>query len=260
MSEGAESVTRTPVIAGNWKMHKTSDEGAVFVAELAKMLGNVEGREVVIAPPFTGLYESVRASVGTSVSVAAQDVYWEAEGAFTGEVSPGMLSGLGVKAAIVGHSERRGYFGETDEDVARKVSALLSADLYPIMCVGEGEAEREAGRTEEVLARQVPAGLALVKAEDAAKVCVAYEPIWAIGTGRTATPAMAQEAICFVRGEVARALGTEAAAHVRILYGGSVSPDNIDALMAEDDIDGALVGGASLKVESFARIVGFQPV
>ncbi len=190
--------------------------------------------------------------------MAAQDVFWEWEGAYTGEVSATMLADLGVKAAIIGHSERRRYFGETDESVAKKVWAALEQSLMPIMCVGETEEERDAGLTEEVLSRQVPAGLASVRPEDAPNVSIAYEPVWAIGTGRTATPEVAQEAVAFVRAQVAAALDKEAAESVRILYGGSVSPHNIDELMSQRDIDGVLVGGASLQVESFARIVNFQ--
>jgi triosephosphate isomerase len=248
---------RTPLIAGNWKMFKTSAEGAAFVRELAKEVGAAEDREVVVAPPFTGLYEAVKAAQGSRIAVAAQDVFWEWEGAYTGEVSATMLADLGVKAAIIGHSERRRYFGETDESVAKKVWASLEQKLLPIMCVGENEDEREGGLTEEVLTRQVPAGLASVRSEDAPNIAIAYEPIWAIGTGRTATPAVAQEAIAFVRGQVAAALGKRAAESVRILYGGSVGPHNIDELMAQQDIDGALVGGASLQIESFVRIVDF---
>jgi triosephosphate isomerase (TIM) len=185
-------------------------------------------------------------------------VFWEGEGAYTGEVSATMLADLGVGAAIIGHSERRRYFDETDEGVAKKVWAALEKDLLPIMCVGETEEERDGGLTQEVLSRQVPAGLASVGPEDAAKVSLAYEPVWAIGTGRTATPAVAQEAIAFVRSQVASALGETSAQKVRILYGGSVGPHNIDELMAEPGIDGVLVGGASLQIESFARIVNFQ--
>jgi len=258
MSGQEREPARIPVIAGNWKMFKTSAEGAAFIQALAKELGEVRGRQVVVAPPFTGLSEAVKAAAGSSLAIAAQDVFWEWEGAYTGEVSATMLADLGVTAAIVGHSERRRYFAETDETVAKKVWAVLEKGLMPIMCVGENEEEREAGLTEEVLTRQVPAGLGSVRAEDCGRVCIAYEPIWAIGTGHTATPAVAQEAIALVRHEVGRALGRQAADSVRILYGGSVSPHNIDELMAEPDIDGALVGGASLQVESFVRIVDFQ--
>jgi triosephosphate isomerase len=249
---------RMPLMVGNWKMFKTSGEGGAFVRELAARLGEPAGREVMVAPTFTGLYEAVKAAENTCISVAAQDVFWEAEGAYTGEVSAAMLADLGVKAAIIGHSERRAYFGETDEWVAKKVRAALDRGLLPIMCVGESEEDREAGFTENVLGRQVPAGLASVRPEDAGKLAIAYEPVWAIGTGKTATPEIAQEAIAFVRKQVAATLGEEAAAILRILYGGSVSPSNVDELMALPDVDGALVGGASLKLDSFTRIVEFQ--
>jgi triosephosphate isomerase len=249
---------RTALIAGNWKMFKTSSEGAAFVRELVGVLETRADREVVVAPPFTGLYEAVKAAQGTPVSVAAQDVFWEWEGAYTGEVSAGMLADLGVKAAIIGHSERRRYFGETDESVAKKVWAALEHGLTPIMCVGEDEEEREAGLTEKVLRRQVPGGLSAVRPDDAAKVAIAYEPVWAIGTGKTATPEIAQSAIAHVREQVAEALGAAGAERLRILYGGSVGPQNIDELMDQPDIDGALVGGASLQVGAFARIVNYE--
>jgi triosephosphate isomerase len=258
MGGGGCKQVRLPLIVGNWKMFKTSGEGAAFVRDLAAEMGRATDREVMVAPPFTGLYEAVKAAEGTPVAVAAQDVFWEWEGAYTGEVSATMLADLGVKAAIIGHSERRRYFGETDESVAKKVWAALERGLMPIVCVGESEDEREAGTTERVLETQVSSGLSSVRAEDAARIAVAYEPVWAIGTGKTATPAMAQEAIAYIRKRVEDALGKEAAEVVRILYGGSVGPHNIDELMAEDDIDGVLVGGASLQVASFARIVNFE--
>jgi triosephosphate isomerase len=258
MSESDRSHTRIPLLAGNWKMFKKSGEGAAFVRYLAKEIGKEQGREVIVAPPFTGLYEAVKAAQGSCIKVAAQDLFWEGEGAYTGEVSAAMLADLGVEAAIIGHSERRRYFAETDETVAKKVWAALEQKLLPIMCVGETEEERDGGLTDEVLARQVPVGLASVRKEDASNLSIAYEPVWAIGTGRTATPAVAQEAIAFVRDQVAAVLGKGAAESVRILYGGSVGPHNIDELMAERDIDGVLVGGASLQVESFARIVDFR--
>ncbi len=251
---------RRPFIAGNWKMYKTSAEGAAFVAALADTVGEVADRDVMVCPSFVGLAEAVKAAAGSAVQVGAQDVYWEAEGAFTGEVSPAMLADLGVRAAIIGHSERRQYFGETDDWVARKVRAALDHGLLPILCVGETDRERESGLTTEVLSTQVPVGLTSVRAEEAGLVAIAYEPIWAIGTGKTATPAMAQEAVAFIRAEVGRLLGAESAAAVRVLYGGSVKADNVDDLMAQPDIDGALVGGASLDVNSFARIVHFREV
>jgi triosephosphate isomerase len=248
---------RVPLIAGNWKMYKTSAEGAAFVTELAAQVGGLKDRDIAVAPSFTGLAEAVRAAAGSIIKIAAQNMFWEDEGAFTGEVSPAMLADLGVSAVIIGHSERRQLFGETDANVQKKVHAALDCGLLPIMCVGETEAEREAGETEEVLARQLAAGLVLLQADDALRVALAYEPIWAIGTGKTATPEMAQEAAAFIRQKVADGGGQDAAQAVRILYGGSVRPDNIDELMVQPDIDGVLVGGASLKVESFARIVQF---
>ena len=226
-------------------MYMTSTEGAQFVTALVGELGNASGVDVVVAPPFTGLYQAVQAAAGSHVMIAAQDVFWESQGAFTGEVAPGMLADLGVGWVIIGHSERRQYFGETDGSVARKARAALDAGLLPIICVGETEAQREAAETADVLSAQVPAALALISAEEASRSAIAYEPIWAIGTGKTATSEVAQEAIGFVRGQVVSAIGEAAAEGVRILYGGSVKPDNIDELMAQPDIDGALVGGAS---------------
>jgi triosephosphate isomerase len=249
---------RIPLIAGNWKMYKTPAEGDAFVRALVDRLGTVEHAQVVVAPPFTGLAAAVGAAMGSGIGVSAQDVFWEAEGAFTGEVAPGMLASLGVRWVIIGHSERRQLFGETDQSVARKVRGALSAGLRPIVCVGETEEERESGLTEQRLVSQLAKGLSEVEAAEAANVVVAYEPIWAIGTGRTATPEMAQEACALVRDRVGAALGSEGAQQTRVLYGGSVKPDNIDDLMRRSDIDGALVGGASLDVESFARIVEFS--
>jgi triosephosphate isomerase (TIM) len=249
--------TRLPLIAGNWKMFKTSSEGAAFVAELAGRVAGLTDREVLVAPPFTGLAEAVRAAAGTTIKIAGQDVFWEDEGAFTGEVSPRMLVELGVSAVIIGHSERRQLFCETDANVQKKVHAALEGGLLPIMCIGETEAEREQGMTEAVLSRQLAQGLVLLQYEDADRVALAYEPVWAIGTGKTATPQTAQEAAAFIRRRLAEAAGAEVAEAVRILYGGSVRPDNVDELMAQPDVDGALVGGASLNVDSFARIVRF---
>jgi triosephosphate isomerase (TIM) len=248
---------RVPLIAGNWKMYKTSAEGAAFVTGLAGEVAGLDDRDIVIAPPFTGLVEAVRAARSTNIKIAAQDVFWEDEGAYTGEVSPSMLADLGVTAVIIGHSERRQYFGETDADVHKKVHAALDHGLLPIMCVGETEAKRDQGKTVEVLSRQLASGLVNLQLEEAERVAIAYEPIWAIGTGKTATPEIAQEAVGFIRRRLADGAGTDAAEAVRILYGGSVRPDNIDELMAQPDIDGVLVGGASLKLDSFARIVRF---
>jgi len=258
MAGQAGGPARVPLIAGNWKMYKTSGEGAAFVKALAGRLGVVKGREVVVAPPFTGLSEAVKAAAGTGIIVAAQDVFWETEGAYTGEVAPGMLVDLGVKGVIIGHSERRQYFGETDDWVSRKVRAALNEGLLPIVCVGETAGEREAGLTDELLSAQIRAALSKVRSEEGPSLALAYEPKWAIGTGKTATPEIAQEAVAFCRARAAEFLGGDAPGTVRILYGGSVRPDNIDELMAQPDIDGVLVGGASLDVEAFARIVEFE--
>ncbi|MHB0979319.1 MAG: triose-phosphate isomerase [Thermoleophilia bacterium] len=246
---------RIPVVAGNWKMFKTPAEGDAFIRAFSRRLGDVEDVEVLVAPPFTGLAAAVAAAMGTTVGVAAQNVFWEKEGAFTGEVAPGMLVSLGVRWVIIGHSERRQLFGETDQGIARKLRASLDHGLRPILCVGETEGERDAGLTEERLMSQVGKALAGVTAAEAGPVSIAYEPVWAIGTGRTATPQQAQEACALIRRRAAELLGAEAGAQMRILYGGSVKPDNFGELMGQEDIDGGLVGGASLDVDSFARIV-----
>lgn len=246
---------RIPVVAGNWKMYKTPADGDAFIRALARRLGDVEDVEVVVAPPFTGLAAAVAAAMGTTVGVAAQNVFWEKEGAYTGEVAPGMLVSLGVRWVIVGHSERRQLFGETDQGIARKLRASLDHGLRPVLCVGETEGERDGGLTEERLMSQVGKALAGVTAAEARPISIAYEPVWAIGTGRTATPEQAQEACALIRRRTAELLGAEAAAKMRILYGGSVKPDNFGEMMGQEDIDGGLVGGASLDVESFARIV-----
>jgi triosephosphate isomerase (TIM) len=226
------------LIAGNWKMHKGPEETAVFCRELRDQLEWIDGVDVAVCPPFPSLSAAVQALAGTDVAVAAQNVHWEVEGAFTGEVSAPMLFELGVYGAIVGHSERRQLFGETDEGVARRAAAGLDAGLWIIACVGETEAEREAGETEEVLRRQV----SVLEAHE--QLVIAYEPVWAIGTGKTATPAQAQEAHAFIRGLI----------DVPVLYGGSVKPDNAAELLAQADVDGALVGGVSLDVQSFTAI------
>jgi triosephosphate isomerase (TIM) len=226
------------LIAGNWKMYKGPAETADFCNGLKERLGDLEGVDVAVCPPFTSLAAAVQVLAGTDIAVAAQNVHWEAEGAFTGEVSAPMLLELGVYGAIVGHSERRQHFGETDEDVARRAKAALAAGLSVIACVGETEEERERGETEAVLRRQV----SVLEAED--NLVVAYEPVWAIGTGKTATPEIAQEAHAFIKGIL----------DVPVLYGGSVKPDNADELLAQPAVDGALVGGASLEAESFEAI------
>ncbi len=243
---------RTPYIAANWKMHKTIAEAAEFVDALLPRIAATQS-DVAICPPFLALSEVVERSRGSAVRVAAQNMHEEASGAFTGEVSAAMLAEVDVDAVVLGHSERRQLFGETDEALARKVPAALAAGLEPILCVGETEEARDAGQTEAVLERQLQADLAAVESGDLARVVIAYEPIWAIGTGRTATPEQAQETIAFVR-DVLRERGA-AAEEARILYGGSVKPANAAELMGQPDIDGALVGGASLDPEDFAAIV-----
>ncbi|MEJ5186472.1 MAG: triose-phosphate isomerase [Candidatus Geothermincolales bacterium] len=251
---------RRPLIAGNWKMYKTTGETEEYIHRLAALLRTQEEAEVAICPPFTSLQAASRAlaSCGREILLGAQDVYPEEEGAFTGEISPLMLKDLGVRLVIVGHSERRQILGETDDLVARKVRAVIKHRMTPILCVGETLEEREAGKAEEKVVGQVRADLEGLSPETVADMVIAYEPIWAIGTGKTATPEDAQEMNSLIRREIASLFGAEASARIRILYGGSVKPDNIASLMEMEDIDGALVGGASLDPESFARIVHFQ--
>jgi triosephosphate isomerase len=249
---------RTPLLAGNWKMHGTRREARALATALAASVGAAAGREVVLAPPFTALDTVAEAIAGTAIRLAAQNVHWEPKGAYTGEVAAAMLREAGCTHVIIGHSERRQYFGETDETVNRRLHAALGAGLVPIVCVGETLAEREANATGTVIERQVRVALAGVGAEALASATIAYEPVWAIGTGRTATPAQAQEVHHAIRRQLASLASAATAARVRILYGGSVKPDNIDALMAEPDIDGALVGGASLEAASFTRIVQYR--
>jgi triosephosphate isomerase (TIM) len=245
-------MARTPYIAANWKMNKTVAEAAEFIDALLPRIAATQN-DVVVCPPFTALHEVVERRRGTAVRVAAQNMHEGDAGAFTGEISASMLVELDVEAVVLGHSERRQFFGETDEALAKKVPAALAADLEPILCVGESEEARDGGQTEEVLERQLQADLAEVADEDVPKVVIAYEPIWAIGTGKVATPEQAQEACAFIR-DVLRARGV-AADDVRILYGGSVKPGNAAELMALPDVDGALVGGAALVAEDFAAIV-----
>jgi len=248
---------RKPLIAGNWKMHKTPEEARAFASQLLEELKEEREVEVVVAPPFVSLLPVKEALGDGPIKLAAQNVHWEREGAFTGEVSPLMLKEVGCEYVIVGHSERRGYFGETDEVVNRKVKALLDVGLKPILCVGETLKEREEGKTFKVVEVQVRGGLKDLEAEEGKELVVAYEPVWAIGTGRTATPHQAQEVQAFIRKLLGGLFG-EVAREIRILYGGSVKPENIAELMAEEDIDGALVGGASLKVDSFVKIVRYN--
>lgn len=247
--------TRKPLIAANWKMYKTPPQALEFTSAFLPLVQGQTKAEVVLCPPFVDIADTVDAVKGSAVRVGGQNLYWQDEGAFTGEISGGMLVASGCTHVILGHSERRQYFGETDETVNKRLHAALKHKLVPIVCIGELLAEREAGKTEEVLLRQTSLGLAGITAEQAASIVIAYEPVWAIGTGKTATPEMAAEAHAIIRKEVARLLGAPVANAMRILYGGSVKPDNAASLLSQAEIDGALVGGASLDPQSFAKIV-----
>ncbi len=249
---------RRPIIAGNWKMNKTAVEARDLATKLVPLISRVKDREVVLAPPFTALSAVAESIKGTSIALSAQNLFWEDKGAFTGEISAEMLLDLGCKYVIIGHSERRQYFGETDETVNKKVRQALHKGLLPIVCVGELLSEREAGKANEVIERQVTGGLKGVAATEMQKVVIAYEPVWAIGTGKTATPDQANEIHAYIRQKVKSLYSAEVAEALRIQYGGSVTPENVSALMAMPDIDGALVGGASLKPESFAALVNFK--
>ena len=244
-------------MAGNWKMYKTPAETHAYFAAFVPLTRESRHAEIVICPPFPALANAVAAAQGTDVQVGAQNLYWGKEGAFTGEVSGPMLQAAGCSHVIVGHSERRQYFGEGDAEVARKTVAALDAGLTPIVCVGEKLEQREAGQTEQVLMTQIAGALGAMSAAQFEALVIAYEPVWAIGTGRTATPQMAAEAHAIIRRECLGLFGEEAAGKLRILYGGSVKPENTPALMAQPDIDGVLVGGASLDPQSFAAIVNY---
>jgi triosephosphate isomerase len=239
-------------------MYKTIAEAVDFVTKLKPLVADASHCEVVVSPPFTALRAVAAAVKGSNIAVAAQNVHWDKEGAHTGDIAPGMLVEAGCTHVIIGHSERRQDRGETDEQVNRKVKAALAAGLIPIVCVGETLAEREAGKTQEVLERQLRGGFAGLTPQDFSRIIVAYEPVWAIGTGRTATPGMAAESHRFIRGLVRQQFGEGVASALRILYGGSVKPDNVGGLMAQEEIDGALVGGASLKADSFVALVNFS--
>ena len=248
-------MARKKLMAANWKMYKTPPQAQEFLrAFLPLVEGHVRG-EIAICPPFVCLPAVVEALAGQSIAVGAQNLHWEKEGAYTGEISAGMLTSVGCTHVIIGHSERRQYFGETDETVNRKLKAALAAGLTPIVCVGEVLQERESGLTEEVICRQCLRGLSGISGVEARGLVIAYEPVWAIGTGKTATPQIAAEAHAVIRAEVTNSLGKHFAENMRILYGGSVKPENAKALMSEADIDGALVGGASLDPKSFAAVV-----
>ena len=251
---------RTPFIAGNWKMFKTVQEAAAFVTDLRAAVADAKGVQVIVSPPFTAIHAAAQAARGSHIEVSAQNMHWEKQGAFTGEISAAMIREAGATYVILGHSERRQFFGETDAIVNRKVQSAIAQSLTPIMCIGETLDERERNETLTVLDRQIKDGLDGITAEQVAALIVAYEPVWAIGTGRTATAAQAGEAHAHIRTRLRQWFGGDAADKCRVIYGGSVKPDNIRELIAEPDVDGALVGGASLEVKSFADIVkGSEP-
>ena len=248
---------RKSLIAGNWKMYKTGPEAEETAARLVELVGQEATVDVMIAPPFTALSQVARVLRSSPIALGAQNLHWEAEGAFTGEISPGMLKAAGCTYVLIGHSERRQYFGEKDEGVNRKTRAALESGIIPVVCIGETESEREAGETFSVLDKQVRLGLEGVSLRGSQDLVVAYEPVWAIGTGKTATKEQAQEAHALIRDKLTQTFGGDVAAGIRILYGGSVKPGNVKDLMAMPDIDGALVGGASLKPDTFAEIIHF---
>lgn len=249
---------RRPLIAGNWKMHLTLDEAVQLARAVAAACGTITDRDIMIAPPFTSLASVATAVKGSNLRVGAQNVAWEKEGAYTGEISPTMLKDLGVNMALIGHSERRHIFGEDDTMINRRLRAALDSGIEPILCIGETLNDREAGATLTVLETQLREGLKNVEKEQAAQVILAYEPVWAIGTGKTASKEQAQEVHGFLRKLLTGLYEKNLAEGLRILYGGSVKPENIDELMAQPDIDGVLVGGAALKAESFERIICFR--
>ncbi|MBN1822861.1 MAG: triose-phosphate isomerase [Endomicrobiales bacterium] len=249
---------RKPLLAGNWKMYKNTGEAVELVEGLKKNLGGVTDREILVCTPFTALYAVGRALKGSNIKLGAQNLFWEPKGAYTGEIAPGMLVDTGCSYAIIGHSERRQYFGENDGSVNKKMKAAFSAGLTPIVCVGETLQEREQNVTFKVIERQVNTGIEGLDEEQAKKLVIAYEPVWAIGTGKTATPQQAEEVHAYIRKLYLKLYGNAASDAVRILYGGSVKPDNTSELMKEPNIDGGLVGGASLEVDSFTKIVKYK--
>jgi triosephosphate isomerase len=249
---------RRPILAGNWKMNMTATQARELAGKLIPLVSAVKDRDIVLAPPFTAIQAVGETIKGTNMALAAQNLFWEDKGAFTGEISAEMLLDSGCKYVIIGHSERRQYFGETDETVNKKVRQALKKGFLPILCVGETLAEREAGKLNDIISRQVMGGLKDVSAEDMKKVVIAYEPVWAIGTGKTATPEQANEVHALIRNKINALYSADVAEAFRIQYGGSVTPENVSTLMAMPDIDGALVGGASLKPESFAALVNFK--
>jgi len=251
---------RMPFVAGNWKMNKTVAEATGLVRQLKSVLSGIEGVEVAVAPPFTALFAVQKELDGSSIQLAAQNLFWEEKGAFTGEVSAPMLKEVGCQYVIIGHSERRQFFGETEETVNRKIKTSLNHGLKVIFCLGESLKEREEGRTFAVIERQVPGGLKDIAREEMKNIVLAYEPVWAIGTGKTATPEQAEDVHRFIRKKLEALYSREIADGVRIQYGGSVTPENVKGLMGQEDIDGALVGGASLKSETFSKIVRFREI
>ncbi|MFH1387356.1 MAG: triose-phosphate isomerase [bacterium] len=248
---------RKPLLAGNWKMNTTLTESVQLVTELNKLVGNINDRDVLVCPPFTAINEVSVALRDSNIMVGAQNLFWEEKGAFTGEISPQMLKSVGCTYVIIGHSERRQYFSETDETVNKRLNAALKHNLKPIICVGETLTEREANKTLKVIETQVRGGLKDLPKEQMDKVVIAYEPVWAIGTGKTATPEQAEEVHAFIRKLISEIFDKTVADQIRILYGGSMTPDNVKTLMGQPDIDGGLVGGASLKADGFAKIVKF---
>ena len=251
------NANRKPIIAGNWKMNKTASEARDLATVLIPLVKEVKDREIVLGPPFTSLQAVAERIKGTNIVLSSQNLFWEDKGAFTGEISADMLLDLGCKYVIIGHSERRQFFGETDETVNKRLNQALKKGLLPIVCVGETLRERESNKTNDIVGRQINGAFRDISTEDMKKVVIAYEPVWAIGTGKTATPEQAEEVHQFIRNKIAAAYGDPVAGGLRIQYGGSVTPDNASTLMAMPDIDGALVGGASLKPDSFAAIVKF---
>jgi triosephosphate isomerase len=250
-------MSKKPVMAGNWKMYKTPAETTAFFEKFRPLVENSDHCETVICPPFTSLAAAVEAARGSRIGIGSQNIAWAKEGAFTGEISGPMIQAAGATYAIIGHSERRQYFGETDETVLKRTQAALEYGLTPIVCVGERLEEREGDRTKTVLVAQFQKGMSGLTPEQFSKILIAYEPVWAIGTGKTATPEMAAEAHRMIRGQVWAHFGGAAVASTRILYGGSVKPDNVKSLMAQTEIDGVLVGGAALDPVGFASIVNF---
>ncbi|OGC34427.1 triose-phosphate isomerase [candidate division WOR-1 bacterium RIFOXYB2_FULL_48_7] len=248
---------RKPLLAGNWKMNTVLQESVQLAEALNKLVGDVNDRDILVCPPFTAINSVAEALRNSVIMVGGQDLFWEEKGAFTGQVSPKMLKSVGASYVIIGHSERRQFFAETDETVNKKLCAALANNLHPIICVGEMLAERENNTTLKVIEKQIKGGLKGLAVGDAQRITVAYEPVWAIGTGKTATPEQAQEVHAFIRKLLVEMFDKPTAEIIRILYGGSVTPDNIKVLMAQADIDGGLVGGASLKADSFAKLVKY---